>query len=1010
MGLLAIENKLGIRREDRRKLWLMMPIFLVCGIAEILNYNGFMTLFNQRLGASFLPYVYIAEAVILPLEAWGMSRLAGKLPKAKLMRVMYATIVAIVAANAALLFVFRGLGVDFPIYYAILFITSNFVVRQQTILLWSLSADVCPTQQAKRLMPVFLLGATLGGVIGGLLTQAASPLGADVVYALGPLLLAAVSFNYRKAIARFLVPLTLQAASQESDGPSSALSDFKGMLRSPFLICVLAMMSIMPALYFLIEYLFMNTAHAHYPDEASFGRMFGVVTTLLFTMAFLLQLVSGKLTEKLGASGMLVGISAVYALSFFAAFALFDTPLVMIAVSGAYMLLNVLVYYTAEPSFQLFFKTLPLQQRDVYRFAAQGMSAFLGVLLGSGMQLLHSGFGWSFSALAVVGGCVAAAMLALSWAVKQLYVRELVRSIRAIGAEEQVLADSLRELARSPRAMGAVRTMLGQPDEEAREIALDIMGALNDPRHLPDVLDRLGDESARVRFAALKAMNLSDADLDAMIRVAAILEDADPDVRAVAVRKLAQMKHMPEKAFFFLRIKLVDRHPEVVAEAVKAMYLLENEVSYAACFEVVERILGEGGEPTVPICRVVAELKLDRFAPQVSALLRDPHPSVRVAATACLGALRQLEAIPSLLERLPMADQELYRATVGALAEMGEGAAEPLERCLPEAQPKTWQAAMGALSALLPEEAARGWLSEQAAARLAEAEAEAQYPSAFAALGDPDLAELAALRSRELSAIAEDAAWSVLARLADEEVAASVRQAIASADEEVRGSGLEALAEGLGERKLSQRLAMFLEREDGAGETIATERAKELLVAASRSADDWWRELAAERDRREKGSMAEDPNMLGRLSQVVYLKKVPFFADLSLEELGLIAGAAEERTFADGAQLLQRGERNEAMYVIVSGNVELSSVSAAGWDATLGVLGPGEVCGAASALDGSPSTVTAQAFFGEVRVLALREREVTRLVRLYPEIGLGLLRASLARVRTLEEMMMRIDS
>jgi len=119
---------------------------------------------------------------------------------------------------------------------------------------------------------------------------------------------------------------------------------------------------------------------------------------------------------------------------------------------------------------------------------------------------------------------------------------------------------------------------------------------------------------------------------------------------------------------------------------------------------------------------------------------------------------------------------------------------------------------------------------------------------------------------------------------------------------------------------------------------------------------------------------------------------------------------AKEETFADGAQLLRRGEKNDAMYVIVSGNVELSSVSAAGWDATLGVLGPGEVCGATSALDGSPSTVTAQAFFGDVRVLALQQQEVTRLVRLYPEIGLGLLRASLVRVRTLEEMMMRIDS
>jgi len=1011
MGLMTIENKLGIRPEDRRKLWLMMPIFFVCGIAEILNYNGFMTLFNQRLGASFLPYVYIAEAVVLPLEAWLMSRLADRLPKPKLMKVLYAVLVAIVAANAAVLLAFRAFGTDYRFYYAVLFVTSNFVVRQQTILLWSLAVDVCPTQQAKRLMPFFVSGATLGGVVGGLLTQAFSPFGGDVVYGLGPVLLAAIAYNYRKVIAKFLVPLTLQSARDgEEKDDSSSFPYFKMTFRHPFLLGMLGMMTIMPALYFLIEYLFMNTAHARYPDEASFGRMFGIVSTLLFALAFLLQLVSGKLTAKLGASGMLVGISAVYAVSFFAAFALFDTPLVLVSVSGAYMLLNVLVYYSAEPSYQIFYKTLPLHRRDGFRFAAQGLASFLGVLLGSGMQLLHSFLGWSFSALAVVGGCVAAGMLALSWVVRQLYVRELVSSVRAIGSEKETLEDSLLELTRNPRAMGAVTDMLRLPDEEAREIALDILAAVNDPRHLPQVLIGLEDESGRVRFAALKALNLSKAGLDAMIKVAAILEDPDPDVRTVAVRKLAQMKHMPEKAFFFLRLKLMDSHPDVVAEAVKAMYLLENEVSYAACFEVVERILGEGGEPTVPVCRVVGELKLERFAPQVESLLQDPHPSVRAAATSCLGALGRIEAIPRLLAQLPLADQELYRATVGAFAEMGERAAAPLASGLSDAQPKTWQAAMTALAAVLPEEDARGWLAERAAARLADVEAEAAYPAAFAALGDPELAELAALRGRELAAIAEDAAWHVLARLADERVAASVRESIASADEEVRGSGLEVLAEGLGERRLSQRLAAFLQRTVGAGETPSEERARELLGNAARSSDDWWREMAAESERRERENVKDDPNMLGRLGKVVYLKKVPFFADLSLEELGLIAGAAEERTFEDGSYLLRRGEKNEAMYVVVSGNVELSSVSAAGWDATLGVLGPGEVCGAASALDGSASSVTAQAFFGDTKVLALREQEVTRLVRLYPEIGLGLLRASLARVRTLEEMMMRIDS
>lgn len=63
-----------------------------------------------------------------------------------------------------------------------------------------------------------------------------------------------------------------------------------------------------------------------------------------------------------------------------------------------------------------------------------------------------------------------------------------------------------------------------------------------------------------------------------------------------------------------------------------------------------------------------------------------------------------------------------------------------------------------------------------------------------------------------------------------------------------------------------------------------------------------------------------------------------------------------------------------------------------------------------SAIDGSPSTVTAQSLLGDVKVLKLIGDDVSRLIRLYPEIGIGLLRASFARIRLLEEMMMKIDS
>lgn len=1047
-------RRLGIMTEDRHKLALMVPVFLLCGIAEMLNYNGFMTLFNQRFGSVYLPYIYVAEAVILPLEAWFMTWLAGRMTKPGLMRTMYSLMIGIVAVNAVVLLGLRAAGIDFRFYYPFLFLTSNFVVRQQTILLWSLAVDLCPTQQAKRLMPFFVAAATLGGVAAGLITQAVSPwVGPDIVYVLGPLFLLAALYNYRKAIADYLVPLALRSAGS-SEGEQETLSSmdyFKRTLKSPFLLGVLGMMTVMPALYFLMEFVFLNTAHTAYPNEADFGKMFGVVTTVLFALAFLLQLVSGRLMAWLGASGMLAGISAVYVLAFAAAWGLIGSPIAMFAVSGSYMLTYLLIYYSAEPSYQLFYKMLPLQQRDGFRYVAQGIATFAGILLGAGLQFLHTGFGWGFAELAALGLAGAVVMFVLAWVVRQLYMKELVRSLQSAGlSEDKELAESYKEFFRNPRTMGVVQTMLDSGSEEAREIALNLLGRSRDIRHMAQILARIDDESPRVKIAALKALDLSGSGLPEMVKVASLLEDPEPDVRQEVVRQLARMKHMPSQAFFFLRMKLLDPSPMVVAEAVKAMYMLESAQSYEACYEVIERILQEGGEESIHVCRVLGELGLGRFAPEVKALLEDPHPAARVAATACLGVLKRTEVAPDLLAKLPAADQELYRVTVQALTDMGDGIVAALKEALPEASPKSWSAGTTALARLLPDEQVRGWLAEQAADKLAEHAQSSLLPEAYGELGRTDLAELAALRQRDLEQTIHEGVWAILVRLTDEQVVAAVRKALADEDEEVRSGGLEVLAEGIGGvRKLSQRLAAGWEANAERMEKLTLEEAAAAVARSAESADDWWREMAGEWRRGEEATtMKEEQGVsagsgasvgvgsgggagagagagtgsgagagssagtsaLGRLNKVVFLKKVPFFADLSLEELGLIAGAATEMTFEDGSYLLQRGDKNGAMYVVIDGNVELKSVSAAGWEGTLGVLGAGEVCGATSALDESASTVSAQAFFGDVRALALQREDVTRLVRLYPEIGIGLLRASLARIRLLEEMLMKIDS
>ncbi|OBZ12273.1 cyclic nucleotide-binding domain-containing protein [Bacillus sp. FJAT-26390] len=1001
---------IGARPEDQRKLLMMAPVFFICGISEMLNYNGFMTLFNQRFGSEYLPYVYAAEAFILPLEAWLLSWLAARLPKPKLMRVLYGILLGIVVVNGLVLLVLQSFGLELRWYYPVLFIASSFVVRQQTILLWSLAVDLCSTQQAKRLMPVFVGSATLGGVAAGLLAQLISlAFGPEVVYAAGGLLLLAALPNYRKVISRYLVPLSikLEANAQEEEQVSTA-AVFKHALRSPFLLTVILLMTLMPALYFLMEYQFLNVTKISFPSEQAFSRFFGMITMVLFVLAFLLQTVSGKLMARLGASQMLTAISGVYVISFAGALIFVGGSAALPIISAGYMLLYLLLYYSAEPSYQLFFKTLPLAQRDSYRYAAQGIAASAGILIGAGLQFLHSGFGLSWTLLSFVGLAGAALLFVLAWFGRRFYMRELVNSVQTLG--ENDLAEQFDEFSRNDAAIDEVRRMLKLPQDSAKEIALQILGRLQNPNDVTELLALIDDPNPRIRVAAVRAMNLESADLHAMVKVAAFLEDPDDEMRAEGVRQIGRMKHMEHQAFFFLRQKLLDRHPSVVAEAVKAMYSFNNAPSYEACAEVIDRILDEGGESSVYICRVVAELKLHAFVPKIERLVDEAHPAARVAAISCLGTLQVTSIIPKLLERLPMMDQEMFRTTTESFIQMGSSAVKPLLDCLPDAPPKRWTSAVSALSALLPDEQVRTGLTDEALKRLSELEAASGYSLSLKQLGKAELSHLALMRWREVRSFIFAGVWAILSKLADEQVVDAIKHAAADEDEEIRSNAWEVLAEGMGERRLSQFLLTVLERGEEGKPVQSDEEARSILEAAVKGSDDWWREIAAAALVEEGEHMASDEQMMSRLNKVVFLRQVPYFADLSLEELGLIASIAEEHTCLDGENLLERGEPNPAMYVIVDGNIELTSISAAGWEGTIGVLGTGDVCGVTSALDSTPSTVTAQSLLGDVRVLKLVGDNVSRLIRLYPEIGIGLLRASFARIRLLEEMMMRIDS
>lgn len=89
--------------------------------------------------------------------------------------------------------------------------------------------------------------------------------------------------------------------------------------------------------------------------------------------------------------------------------------------------------------------------------------------------------------------------------------------------------------------------------------------------------------------------------------------------------------------------------------------------------------------------------------------------------------------------------------------------------------------------------------------------------------------------------------------------------------------------------------------------------------------------------------------------EVEALRAVPFFAELTPEDLARLARIGEKRTYGTGQEIVRKDEEGVALYVILSGS---ATVTAGGKEHT---LEPGDFFGEMALLEGSKRTATVTA-------------------------------------------------
>lgn len=1002
--------RLGLKADDTRKLRMMAPIFVTGGMAESLLYTAFMSLFNSRLGVQYLPNIYMIEAFLIPLEAWLLAFLSTKMSKPVFMRLFFISLIGIVLINGTVLWWIRISHTNILWFYFVLFLSSNFVSRQLMILLWSLSADLLPTQQSKRLMPMFVTLTTIGGITAGGIAMLGPYIGGTEVVYVGAVMMLLVALPYLfRSIRVYLEPLMVRQQQRDQHQAEKDTGRWQGWgaLRSPFLLVTVGVMTLMPALYFLMEYEYLHVAQATFPDENALTAFFGLMTTIQFTVVLLIQSASGKLLQWLGAANTILVITIFYSVLYFVTGFFIETSFALWLVSSSYIVIALLIEYYAEPSFPLFFKMLPVNQRDGVRYIAQGIANSAGILLGSGLQLLHTSGTLHLQVLSFTGGGIALLMTLLAWFGRTLYVEELLKSIKVLHTQLDESVSSFLGGMRNLKVVQAVASLLEHSNKLVREVALQILAKFKDPSMLSLLLGQLKDPSAKIRMAALRAITLEGTDIEELIQVAACLDDPDPYVRAEGVKLLGSVKQLKHQAHYFIRMKLLDDHPMVVSEGIIALYRLQSTSSYGACDEALEKMLEQGEEAAVYACRAIAECGLIAYKERIRSLLTDNKASVRSAAVQCLGALKDGEATDALLQLVPRADKELLRVILEALIQIGSEAETSLRKAMMHSNPAVWRASIFAITPLCTDEQVKSLLIESCLNRINWMKEQKQSVDTFIMVGEHELAYLAHQRYEEIRLIVMEGCWTVMERLTDQQVVKAVRATLDDTDPEVKDNGLEVLSEGLGEKKLAAAMMdIYSQWDDWQMEEVSYPHLK-IQQLAEGDGDHWLKEIAQEIVERRESGMETNLQNLSLLDKIVFLKQITMFSDLSLEELGMIAEYAKEEVIQENTFIMEQGKPCMNLFVILEGHVELSSVSKNGVEGTIGVMSTKQFFGETTVLSSAPSTVSAQAIFDDVRVLTIQGDDLARLIRLYPEIGIGLLHASSTKIRMLEDMVLK---
>ncbi|MEW5869596.1 MAG: Npt1/Npt2 family nucleotide transporter [Chloroflexota bacterium] len=658
--------------EGRLVGWMFLHSFLL-GFANNFVQTAAFALFMVTFNAQLLAWVYIANAVVVPLLSMLYLRLGKRLSFTRLLSANLGFLLVMILA-------FRlGLGLpeaNWPVF--ILPMLFQILVNFGNLEFWSLAGRLFDMRQGKRLFGVIGAGQWLAIVLtGSMIPFLVSQVGTTNLLFLAAagiagawILLAYLSRVYSDQLTIPTSDSTTQAerpkAVKEKRAPKSA-----SLFRSRYVVLILALVVAWWMSFFLIDNLFYDLSAAQYPSAEQLASFLGIFLASLGVITlFCNTLLSGWVINRFGLRTSLLVLPALLLAG--------TTAMLIGGIAGEVIallfwlvvltkLLDMSLGFSVDrAALSILYQPVPAAQRSQAVTLAEGIfqpfaNGLAGVLLLSFSAFGTSGSASASSRLPLLAGLVVvvAIWLGSAWLLGKEYPSMLKRALtrRRLEGEALLIVDK--------SSLEVLKNGLKDPNPGVAIYCMNMLASV-DAQSLPQVLlDLLAHPAPEARQEALRRMQTCAAAMSpAALPAIQHLVETDPSiqVRAAALRvlpALGEVQITPERQAggqsTFDQVAVFLEHPDLHIRQ-GAMLGLLHSGGISGVLTAGQSLLKMAESPHAHerqmAAQTLGEIGVESFYQPLLPLLNDEDVHVQRAALLAAGQLRSPRLWPVVLEKL----------------------------------------------------------------------------------------------------------------------------------------------------------------------------------------------------------------------------------------------------------------------------------------------------------------------------------------------------------------------